>query len=573
MAIVENRSTEIGDVIRIQTEVPIIGVISLTSFIDDTEGEQTSTGTGTIELFDDPRKVDNSTGKPVFTSDHMYVQVRGNDGTSPRKSIAQYDLPSATWDTDFPDSAQGISALVPSGNIIYAVSTSSITEDGDLLIQIDLRRIDVTTRVWQDEAINLIAVPRNQPRTSSDPVLRAYSVVVEERIFDNKIWMVAGDRIISYDLTTKAVTQSSTFRIAYDGMALDTTNEKIYLSKGANGASVDRNDLAIFDIPTNQIEGLTSSAFIGRGRANMKRPAYNETNGLIYALLVGGGGLISYNPVDDTYDTTFPESPNTNFLNISIFQNKIYGTPGNDSIHIFDVATGVWMPSTDASRFFVKQFRWSRDGGLTFSEFMPLTTVNVENIQITQKDVFVVDISYERSGTDPSGELTWNSTTLTGQFQALATPIYDSTIFKGLFDVTDPSVLGWAINVLEKMYQRGLLPNYIDRNREDKDDSDFVAYWFSITHLFAILVYWMRNFENIPASRILLTEFLRNFDITLPFDLNLADEATIYSQRTDEYRRRGTERIKAPATNANEDVNGELLRLIDWKVNDFFLFA
>ncbi len=39
MAIVNNISTEFGDVIRIKTNVPIIGLISLTSFIDDTVGE------------------------------------------------------------------------------------------------------------------------------------------------------------------------------------------------------------------------------------------------------------------------------------------------------------------------------------------------------------------------------------------------------------------------------------------------------------------------------------------------------------------------------------------------------
>lgn len=39
MAIIENRSTEIGDVLIIQTDVPIIGLVTLLSFVDDTEGE------------------------------------------------------------------------------------------------------------------------------------------------------------------------------------------------------------------------------------------------------------------------------------------------------------------------------------------------------------------------------------------------------------------------------------------------------------------------------------------------------------------------------------------------------
>src|SRR6056297_3462242 len=39
MAVIENVSTEIGDVMRIVSDVPIVGILTLNNFIDDTEGE------------------------------------------------------------------------------------------------------------------------------------------------------------------------------------------------------------------------------------------------------------------------------------------------------------------------------------------------------------------------------------------------------------------------------------------------------------------------------------------------------------------------------------------------------
>ena len=40
MAIVENRSTEIGDVMRIESDVPVVGIVTLNNYVDDIEGEQ-----------------------------------------------------------------------------------------------------------------------------------------------------------------------------------------------------------------------------------------------------------------------------------------------------------------------------------------------------------------------------------------------------------------------------------------------------------------------------------------------------------------------------------------------------
>ena len=567
MAIVENRSTEIGDVIRIQTEVPIIGVISLNGFLDSTEGEtmRTSSPGDSIPLLVDSRKFSSFINFATFFDDSMYVICNSNDGTQTVRGIARYDLNSGVWDADYPDATENINRMVFSGGFFYAINFAYTRLD----ITATIRRLNITTRVWQD--VDTTGFTQNRRGGS-----RVFNANASKVIYDNKIWMSLGIFIVWYDIVTDTWGKSTgSIPVLTTEMTTNPTTGLSYLAISPNERLNDQNDFIIYNPSTDSFDDTVGF------RSDVSIPRYYAGNGLIYAQRdvargVGDGQIVTYNPVTDGWINTIPidSSASQRFqIDFEAYNDRLYVIDSDYSIRIFNIATNQWVTSTPASRFFQRQFRYSVDGGMSFTPFMDLTMVNIQNIEISQKNSFVVDISYERSGSDVVGELQWNSTTLLGQFQAVPTPVYDSTFFKLLFEVLDPNVLGWALNVLEKIYQRGLLPDYVDRNQEGQDDQDFINYWYSVTHLFAILVYWMRNFENIPSNRMLLTEFLRNFDITLPFDLNLQDEATIYSQRTDEYRRRGTSRITVPATDPNEDVNGELLRLIDWVVNDFFLFA
>ena len=40
----------------------------------------------------------------------------------------------------------------------------------------------------------------------------------------------------------------------------------------------------------------------------------------------------------------------------------------------------------------------------------------------------------------------------------LSTVIYDKSVFKQFFENNDPQVLAWALNVLEKLYEPGIVP-------------------------------------------------------------------------------------------------------------------
>lgn len=227
-------------------------------------------------------------------------------------------------------------------------------------------------------------------------------------------------------------------------------------------------------------------------------------------------------------------------------------------------------------RQFDKKFRYSVDGGLNFSELLDLTSINLQNIEVSRKDYFIIEYRYERIGSDVTGELAWNSTTLDSTIEPLEYPVYNTTIFKRFFDVNNPNVLGWALNVLEKLYQKGILPDYVIRGEDELNpteaDGDFTAFFFTCTHFFAIIVYYARQFRDITSNSVLLREFTLNRGVTPPYEENQEQLLYLFENYPQEYRNRGTEKIAVEASDVYTP-HGELLRLINYVTSDEFIFG
>lgn len=236
------------------------------------------------------------------------------------------------------------------------------------------------------------------------------------------------------------------------------------------------------------------------------------------------------------------------------------------------VDTTVGESETD---YFRKEFRYSLNGGLTFSEWIVLNITNIQTVDISKFDSFVIEYKYTRIGNAPEVELEFQDILVSGPKEDLPYPIYNKTIFNQFFNVNDINIFGWALNVLEKLYIKGLiLPDFYERgdNRSNIEDEDFIAYWNSITHLFAILVYFARQFENIKTNSILLEEFLKSKDLILSSSSTLDDLVYIFSNYVEEYRKRGTIRILENKENGFE-VDGELIRLLDHRITEELIFC
>jgi hypothetical protein len=237
---------------------------------------------------------------------------------------------------------------------------------------------------------------------------------------------------------------------------------------------------------------------------------------------------------------------------------------------------------TTSNRYFNKKFRYSVDG-ITFSEWLELTNENLQSVVVEPTNTFLLQYFYERSGSDNTGTLEFDEVTLQGTFEALPVPdLYSRSIFAQFFDFYNPCSLGWALNVLEKLY-KGIVPKYIERGQNDNqnwEDQDFISFWKSITHFFALFVCYSRLFENIESNDIILDAYLKSHDLIINDDISNTDAIYLMNNLFDEVRQRGTIQIALEKDNSDESsssflneyvkqVDGELLRLINKKIDEF----
>lgn len=229
----------------------------------------------------------------------------------------------------------------------------------------------------------------------------------------------------------------------------------------------------------------------------------------------------------------------------------------------------------DPVNYFRKEFRYSNNGGLTFSEWLDLTTINISGVVVTKFDSFVIEYRYTAVGNPDPVNLEFYDILVSGDIADLPYIKYPDTPFFKFFNINDINVFGWALNVLEKLYVKGMiLPDYLERyeNRTNLEDQDFITYWYSITHYFAILVYFARQFHNFETNQYLLEEFLKSKDLILPPDRDIQALLYIYHNYVEEYKKRGTNQIWERTTDPN-GVDGELIRLTGSTAYEEFIFA
>ncbi len=241
-------------------------------------------------------------------------------------------------------------------------------------------------------------------------------------------------------------------------------------------------------------------------------------------------------------------------------------------------------------------FRFSLDGGLQFTDWY---TVNEESLKACSLiggtyDIildYVVDVDedsksdalsftkellfMEFSGSPIFNEIRANSAwtidsnggstgTVENPMGSSETTVYDKTEFKSFFDANDLEVVGWAWNVLEKMYIHGVVPTYISRFNAD----DFNSFFLAITHLFAMIVTYARRYRKIEDSEILIRTFLGQWGIVSETITTQEERANIFDNWIGEFDKRGTSQAVEEDT-----LNGEFRRLLGCGKSDEFLFS
>lgn len=150
-------------------------------------------------------------------------------------------------------------------------------------------------------------------------------------------------------------------------------------------------------------------------------------------------------------------------------------------------------------------------------------------------------------------------------------PLYDSVVyaqslFETFFASNDVEVLGWSINVLEKIFSPGILPIFISR----KNAYDFAALFASISQFFAYIVLYARQYRRIDSVEILLKKFLEGFGVVTATIDSLEDLQDAFANWKNDFLNRGTLKI---AEKSEKGINGELRRLVGYEESMEFLFA
>lgn len=217
------------------------------------------------------------------------------------------------------------------------------------------------------------------------------------------------------------------------------------------------------------------------------------------------------------------------------------------------------------TKYFDKFFRYSRDG-VIYTDWIVLNNTNLGLVNISPTDTFVIEYKYQRAGSDATGDLSFSNITLHADQDDLTCGIiYQDSIFSQFFSCTDIEILLWSINVLEKTYKRGVLPDFIERGKEPSTDTDFITFWRSITTFFAYIVVYARRFQNYSLNKDLLLDNLRQRGLFIQQDISLQDLTELKKHFYKEFSKRGTlSMIKD---------KGEVLRLVEKSQNDEFIFA
>jgi hypothetical protein len=224
----------------------------------------------------------------------------------------------------------------------------------------------------------------------------------------------------------------------------------------------------------------------------------------------------------------------------------------------------------DASTFFRKEYRYATDG-INFKPWQPLTAASLAAIQVRSSDTFLIEYRYTRVG-GGAGELSFSEIDVHGKIAPRECgPVYKQSIFADYFSCSDTEVLGWAINVTEKIYRRGLMPSFVERAATSNNllDRDYLDFWRSVAQFFAFIVIYTRQLERIHQRPELLREYLSQWGLFGTTGQSLDKLVYLLENQRDQFRQRGTAGIVALGSAGEPE--GELLRLLGHVPGDEFL--
>ena len=133
----------------------------------------------------------------------------------------------------------------------------------------------------------------------------------------------------------------------------------------------------------------------------------------------------------------------------------------------------------------------------------------------------------------------------------------------------------WAINVLEKVFKKGIVPSFIKRaNNKDWSDEDYINLWWAFLYPIALRTAMANEFSDLLWHPVLVEHFLKQRGLILGNISGLDELYYLMTHFYDEISRRGTLSIfdTDRDVEGTDNLRGEAARLIDLKIgSELFL--
>lgn len=252
-----------------------------------------------------------------------------------------------------------------------------------------------------------------------------------------------------------------------------------------------------------------------------------------------------------------------------IIENNFPILGANSIISYVDVINGV----TD-TRYFDKYFQYSIDNGLNFSEWIILNDLNLSLIQLKEGHIFLIRYKYIRSGSDTTQLLEYVSSELNIDYSNPEVPdFFNITNISNFIEFINVDNLNYTVSLLAKVYDREIIASYIQRGFNDNwEDEDYINFWYTLIVILSIIVNFSRKLLYLPYDIDMMYDYLKSRGIFLNQNKDLEKLTYICNNFFREISKRGTNAI-IHKKNSSEYVDGELLRLINYKQGDEFLFV
>ncbi|NIG54748.1 hypothetical protein [Chitinophaga sp. Cy-1792] len=226
----------------------------------------------------------------------------------------------------------------------------------------------------------------------------------------------------------------------------------------------------------------------------------------------------------------------------------------------------------DGNNYFEKFFRYSTNG-VDYTEWQALTIDNLTVLQFSGEDVVYFEMKYDRKLSDLNANIQVTGALLevAGTAPLPQTPVFDNSIFSRYFGAYDPEVISWYVNVLQKLYAKGIIPNYMDRENEVNGNEDFIAFWESVAHFVSYMVIYARKFQHFYETDFLLSDFISQRGLAVSDGNTLPEMTDLMEHFYHQIAYRGTKHIY-DKKELGAAIDGELLRLINYRQEDELLF-